>query len=133
MIEEKEEVRSYPRTDVYPRKMIVKQGTRHFVLDTSDIVYFYSNNKVVYVVDIHNQKYITDKSLLRLEEELDPRLFFKANRTHIISINFIRSFTAHDRNKVKVELKGPQKEQSAVVSQTRVVAFKQWIYQQAIS
>jgi DNA-binding LytR/AlgR family response regulator len=114
----------------YPKKMILKQGVKHFLLDTGDIVYCYSNNKVVYIVDAANQKYVADKNLLGLEAELDPKMFFKVNRTHIINFNFIRSFVTHERNKMKVELKTPQKDLPVVISQTRVSAFKQWIYQQ---
>ncbi|HEV7330537.1 MAG TPA: LytTR family DNA-binding domain-containing protein [Flavisolibacter sp.] len=128
--EVKEDVRISHPTDFYPKKMILKQGAKHFLLDTKDIVYCYSRNKVVYIVDANNQKFISDKSLLRLEAELDPRSFFKANRTQIINFHFIRSFVTHERSKMKVEMKALTKEQAVVISQTRVNAFRQWIYQQ---
>ncbi|RYZ45674.1 MAG: LytTR family transcriptional regulator [Chitinophagaceae bacterium] len=128
--EGKEEVRIAHPTDFYPKKMILKQGTRNYLLDTKDIVYCYSQNKVVYIVDANNQKYISDKSLLRLETELDPRSFFKANRTQIINFNFIRSFVTHERSKMKVEMKALAKDQTILISQTRVNAFRQWLYQQ---
>jgi DNA-binding LytR/AlgR family response regulator len=128
--EGKEEVRIAPPTDFYPKKMILKQGAKNYLLDTKEIVYCYSRNKVVYIVDANNQKYISDKSLLRLEAELDPRSFFKANRTQIINFHYIRSFVTHERSKMKVEMKALAKDQSVVISQTRVNAFRQWIYQQ---
>lgn len=126
----KEEAEEVVALEHYPRKMILKHGAKHFLLDTQDIVYCYSSNKVVFIVDAANQKYIADKSLLRLEAELDPRMFFKVNRTHIINFNFIRSFATHEKNKVKVELKTATKDQTIIVSQTRVNAFRQWIYKQ---
>src|SRR5829696_8903872 len=128
--EEREEATISVNTNLYPKKMILKNGVKNFLLDTQDIVYCYSNNKVVYIVDASNQKYMVDKNLMRLEGELDPRLFFKVNRTHIINFNFIRSFVTHEKNKMKVELKTVQKDQAILVSQTRVNAFRQWIYQQ---
>jgi len=128
--EEREEATISVNTNLYPKKMILKNGVKNFLLDTQDIVYCYSNNKVVYIVDAANQKYMVDKNLMRLEGELDPRLFFKVNRTHIINFNFIRSFVTHEKNKMKVELKTVQKDQAILVSQTRVNAFRQWIYQQ---
>jgi len=128
--EGKEDVQISHPTDFYPKKMILKQGAKHYLLDTKDIVYCYSKNKVVYIVDANNQKFVADKSLLRLEVELDPRSFFKANRTQIINFNFIRSFVTHERSKMKVEMKALTKDQIVVISQTRVNAFRQWIYQQ---
>ena len=115
---------------LYPKKMILKHGAKYFLLDTKEIVYCYSNNKIVYIVDANNQKYVADKNLLHLEMDLDPRLFFKVNRTHIINFHYIRSFVTHEKNKMKVELKTLQKEQAIIVSQTRVNAFRQWIYKQ---
>jgi two-component system, LytTR family, response regulator LytT len=120
----------YPYSTHYPKKMILKQGVKNYLLDTHDIVYCYANNKLVYVVDAQNQKYIADKSLHRLETDLDPDRFFKANRTQIINFDFIRSYVSFDKNKIKVELKSPTKDETILVSQTRVNAFKQWIYQQ---
>lgn len=128
--EGKEDVNLSHHPHLYPKKMILKHGVKHFLLDTDDIVYCYSNNKVVYIVDAQNQKYVYDKNLVRLETDLDPKQFFKVNRTHIINFNFIRSFVTHEKNKIKVELKNLHKDQSVVVSQTRVNAFRQWVYQQ---
>ena len=128
--EEKEDVQIFNPTDFYPKKMILKQGVKNYLLDTRDIVYCYSKNKVVYIVDANNQKFVCDKSLLRLEAELDPRRFFKANRTQIIHFHYIRSFVTHERSKMKVEMKALSKDQVIVISQTRVNAFRQWIYQQ---
>jgi DNA-binding LytR/AlgR family response regulator len=128
--EGREELKISNHSDFYPKKMILKHGVKHFLLDTEDVVYCYCTNKVVYIVDANQQKYIYDKSLLRLETELDPKLFFKVNRTQIINFNFIRSFVTFEKNKIKVELKNLQKDQTVIISQTRVNAFKQWIYKQ---
>jgi DNA-binding LytR/AlgR family response regulator len=127
----KEEGKILPNQVLYPKKLILKQGTRHVLLDADDIVYCYSDNRVVFIVAADDQKYMADKNLLHLEQELDPKLFFKVNRTHVINFNFIRSFATYERNKIKVELKLPEKKpKEVVVSQTRVNAFRQWIYQQ---
>ncbi|HET7899245.1 MAG TPA: LytTR family DNA-binding domain-containing protein [Flavisolibacter sp.] len=127
---EKEEPRITSNPQFYPKKMILKHGIKHFLLDTNEIVYCYSNNKVVYIVDTSHQKYIYDKNLLHLETELDPKQFFKVNRTHIINFQFIRSFVTHEKNKIKVELRTGEKNETVVISQTRVNAFRQWIYKQ---
>lgn len=131
LMEGKEDTRHDSHQGLYPRKMIVKQGTRNVLLDTTDIIYCYSNNKVVFIVSTDNQKYIADKNLLHFEAELDPNVFFRANRTQIINFNFIRSFVTHERNKIKVELKMTEKKNEEVLlSQTRVIAFRQWIQRQ---
>lgn len=131
LMKEQEDTRFDRHEQLYPKKLILKHGARHVLLDTKDIVYCYSNNKVVFVVAADHQKYISDKNLLHLEADLDPAVFFKASRTHLINFNFIRSFVTHERNKMKVELKMPQKDsEEVIVSQTRVNAFRQWIYQQ---
>ena len=51
------------------------------------------------MLDRFSKKYIADKTLTELEEELDDRTFFRANRQYIINVNFIRGFKPYDKIK----------------------------------
>jgi DNA-binding LytR/AlgR family response regulator len=117
-------------TGNYPSRLLLRNGTRNYLVETRDIVYCYSNNKVVYIVDSAQQKYMADGSLSSLEAGLDPGQFFKANRTHLVNFNYIKSFGSVEKNKMKVELKTVPREQQVIVSQTRVNAFRDWIHKQ---
>src|SRR5436190_15415760 len=61
-------------------RLIVKKGLENIPLRLEEIVLFFTENKIVYVVDKWSKKYIVDKNLGELEEELDTAVFFRANR-----------------------------------------------------
>jgi two-component system response regulator LytT len=61
-----------------------------------------------------------------LEEQLDPEVFFRANRQHIISINNIKGIHNFFNGKLKVTLlKQPATE--ILISREKAAAFKQWL------
>ena len=74
------------------KRMIVKKGMENISLRLEDMVLFYTENKIVYVIDRWGKKYLADKNLSEMEEELDNNIFFRANRQYIININFVQGF-----------------------------------------
>src|SRR5438552_7650870 len=85
-------------------RFIVKKGLENISLRLEDIVFFFTENKVVYVVDKWNKKYIADKNLGELEEDLDNAIFFRANRQYIVNINYIKGFKSYEKVKLQIDL-----------------------------
>src|SRR5690242_10248598 len=81
-------------------RLLVKRGVAHIALLYHHIALIYIKEKVVYVIDDDSKKYSVDKTLTELEEELDPSIFFRANRQYIINLNFIKSFKAYQKVKL---------------------------------
>jgi DNA-binding LytR/AlgR family response regulator len=108
-------------------RILLKKGADFHFCRIEDVAYFYSEFKLVFLVDFQGQKHLTDfRTLNVLEEELDPIVFYKANRWFILNINAIKKFRQLDRVKLSVELvvKAPEE---VVISQGNVSAFKNWI------
>ena len=108
-------------------RLMVKSGTENIPLRMEDIALLYTQDKVVYVTDRFGRKYLCDKTLTELEDELDRHIFFRANRQNIISIGFVKSFKTYDRVKLLVEASLPGGNHSLVISQDTAPVFKKWI------
>jgi DNA-binding LytR/AlgR family response regulator len=108
-------------------RIIVKQDSKNVLLRVKDIVMFYSENKLVYVVDYLNRKYLSDKCLSELEEELDAELFFRANRKFIININYIKGYKSFEKVKLLVDLNIPDIQSSIIISQLTAPSFRNWM------
>jgi DNA-binding LytR/AlgR family response regulator len=108
-------------------RIIVKKGLENIAVKTEDIVLFYTENKIVYVIDRQKAKYIYDKNLSILESELDPDIFFRANRKYVVNINFIKSYKSYEKVKLTVELSVPDISHQIVVSQETAGEFKKWM------
>lgn len=109
-------------------RMIVRRGAESISLKLEDVVLFYSENKVVYVLDKNGKKYMGDKTLTDLEAELAPTQFFRANRQYIVNIDHVRGFSTYERVRLQVNISLPQTNYSIIVSQETAPAFRKWMY-----
>jgi DNA-binding LytR/AlgR family response regulator len=110
----------------YRKRFLITAGNKYFKLNTSDIACFTSENRITTAITYSNEKYVVDFSLDRLEEELDPDLFFRADRKNIIHIDLITRFEDYFGSKLVVRLKNPINDK-ITISRLRASAFKMWI------
>jgi DNA-binding LytR/AlgR family response regulator len=110
------------------RRLVVRKGLEHIALRLEEIVLFYTENKLVYVIDRLGKKYLADKNLSDLEDDLDEGMFFRANRQYIVNINFIRGFKTYEKVKLQVDLVIPDLNHCIIVSQENAPQFRQWIF-----
>ncbi len=111
-------------------RLIVQRGIENFAIRVEEIAFVYTEKKIFYVIDHCGMKYICDKNLSELENELDQSLFFRANRQYLININFVRAFKPLQKVKLQVELKLPASSHAIIVSQETAPLFKRWIYEE---
>jgi DNA-binding LytR/AlgR family response regulator len=108
-------------------RIIVRKGIEFQSIRAEEVAYFYTEHKLVFLVDKEGKKYMAHASnLADLVAQLNNRIFYRANRKYIININFIRKYRPLDKVKVEVELSVPCQD-SVVISQENASGFKNWI------
>src|SRR5436305_7116253 len=81
-------------------RIIVKKGTEFLSLKLEDVVYFFTEHKLVFAVDKDNRKFLCETgSLADVEAIVDEKNFFRANRKFIVNANFITKFRSIDKSK----------------------------------
>ncbi len=110
-------------------RLIVKKGIENIALKLDDVALIYTESKVVFVIANNEKKYIYDKNLSELEQELDKSIFFRANRQCIVNINYIRGFKAFEKVKLQVDLTYSIIPNKIIVSQETAPQFKKWIHE----
>jgi DNA-binding LytR/AlgR family response regulator len=108
-------------------RIIAKRGVENIALRLEDIVLFYTENKIVFLLDKNGSKYVCDRNLAELDTELDKDIFFRANRKYILNINFIKSYRSFEKVKLLVDLAVPAPSHQVVVSQETAPEFKRWL------
>ena len=108
---------------------LLKAIMENISLRLDEIALFYTENKIVYVTDNTGKKYLADKNLSDLDEELDDTLFFRANRQYIVNINYVKGFKAYEKVKLLVELTIPELNHCIIISQETAPAFRKWMYE----
>src|SRR6201985_2231307 len=108
-------------------RILVRKGVEFQAVRVEDAGYFFTEHKLIFLVDKENRKYMAEKNnLSELEEELDKNIFYRANRKYIINANYIKRFKSLERSKISVELTLPVNEE-IIISQENSASFKKWI------
>ncbi|HEV8272410.1 MAG TPA: response regulator [Chitinophagaceae bacterium] len=102
-------------------QVFVKDGERCWFVKLSDIRLFESVGNYAKVFFGGNKPLIL-KSLNALEERLDPKTFFRANRKHIVNLRMIDKIEPYFNGGLLLELKGGEKIE---VSRRQTVKFKE--------
>ena len=102
-------------------QVFVKDGDRCWFVKLSDIRLFESVGNYAKVFFGTNKPLIL-KSLNALEERLDEKTFFRANRKHIVNLRMIEKIEPYFNGGLLLELKGGEKIE---VSRRQTVKFKE--------
>jgi DNA-binding LytR/AlgR family response regulator len=116
-----------PQTAVnaYKEKFVVKVRNNWLPILTKDIACFYRDN-LNYLLTFSGEKYILDFATLdEIEELLDPKIYYRANRQCIIHVDAIYSIKPEENQKLVITLKDPLKMQQDI-SREKAPGFKKW-------
>jgi two-component system LytT family response regulator len=114
------------RATGFKQRFLVKQGQKLIPVDTREIAYFYTEDKISFIKTFAEQRYMVDHSLDELEGMLDPVQFFRANRQFILTTSSLDGIHHHFNGKLKVNLR-PAAGTELFVSRERAGDFKKWL------
>lgn len=110
----------------YKKRFSIKIGHQLKVITIDEVECFYSENKGTYLHTIDNRDYLLDTTLEILENEINPKDFFRINRKFIVPLKAIKEIQMHSNSRLKIIL-STYKEDEVIVARERVVDFKQWL------
>lgn len=113
------------RKSVYKSRLLIPHKDKFLSLAVEDIAYIYSENKTARIVSMEDQNYHLNLSLEEVFKQLDPALFFRANRQFIISRKSVKDIFSWFDSKLSVNLCVPTPEK-IIISRMRVQDFKNW-------
>ncbi|GAB2576014.1 LytR/AlgR family response regulator transcription factor [Spirosoma areae] len=113
------------QTDFKERFMITV-GTKIRSIETSDIAYFYLEEKVVFLVTKEGLTLPVDYSLDKLTQLLNPRQFFRVSRQFLVALPAIQTIHAFSAGKLKLDM-SPKSRHEVFVSGDRMTEFKEWL------
>lgn len=103
------------------KRIFIKDGERCFFVPLAEVVLIESVGNYA-KIHYQNKKPLLHKSLNYLEEKLPDTHFFRADRQHIININFIKNIYPFLNNSLQVEMHNGAK---IDISQRQSVKFKE--------
>jgi two-component system LytT family response regulator/two-component system response regulator LytT len=71
-------------------KVLVKSGSRNFIVDAQDIIYATIEDGLITVVASNLEGQSNYRTIEELQSNLDPDIFWRAHRSYLVNINRIR-------------------------------------------
>ena len=109
----------------YKNRFMVKLGDHIRSITADQISFFFADGRDVYLVTNQLRKFIIDYTLENLEEILDPKVFFRSNRSYILNISAIQDVMVYSNSRLKIT-SNVKWEPEIIVSREKVNEFKEW-------
>ncbi|MEO3404005.1 LytTR family DNA-binding domain-containing protein [Mucilaginibacter sp. CAU 1740] len=95
-------------------------------INVEDIAFFNSHLNITYANLFNGEQIIVPQTLETLEQELEPRNFFRVNRQYILHANSIEKVHNFFNGKLKLNVKNTT-DTDIIVSRTKAPLFKNWL------
>lgn len=110
----------------FKKRFTIHQHQGIYFLETANITFFEASEGVVFAYDTTGKKHLLGESTLKeIEEQLDPKEFFRLNRSELVQKIHIEKIETYNKNTLAVWLKGYA--QNLLTSQNTTALFRAWI------
>jgi DNA-binding LytR/AlgR family response regulator len=114
------------RETAYKSRFAITAGSKIRTIGIEEVAYFYSEEKLTFLVTTDNHRFPVDFTLDKLTEVLDPGQFFRVNRKCIVKMKAIEGIHKYSASRLKLTLLPPPS-MDVFVSTERYGAFKEWL------
>lgn len=110
----------------FQERFLVTVGKQVKLVKGEEVAYFFSEQKIVYLITYGGHKYRTGFTLERLEQLLNPASFFRINRQFIIHLSAIVKMIPASKSRLQVVLQ-PGTHYNTITSSGRTDPFYHWL------
>ncbi len=110
----------------YKSRFLCKLGNKIKSIPVTSISYFYSKDKMTFIVDREKNRYPINHTLDEIDGMMDPTHFFRLNRQYVTHFDAINEIHPYFKGRLKIRLL-PQHEDDIVVSTERSPLMKAWL------
>lgn len=108
------------------RRILAQRGTSYQPVAIADVAYFFSENKLTFLVTRTGEKCLVNETLTALTSELEASQFFRLNRNYLAAATSLKSFTPIGKGRLAVTL-APAAPEEVQVSQENAAEFRAWV------
>ena len=110
----------------YRTRFLITGVDKSYMLQVDDIALFHVEGHLTQALTFTGQEHTIDMTLDRLSEQLDPDLFFRANRQTIVHIKAIVRIAPYFQHRILIYTR-PEFKEKILVSREKATAFKMWL------
>lgn len=108
------------------QRILAQRGNAFQPVPLSEAAYFFSEDKLTFLLTRSGDRCLVNEPLAALEAELDPTQWFRLNRNYLAHVRAVQSFAPVGKGRLAVQLQ-PKPKEEVLVSQENAAAFRAWI------
>ncbi|SMC87208.1 LytR/AlgR family response regulator transcription factor [Cellulophaga tyrosinoxydans] len=110
----------------FKKRFTTRVGQHIKIINADEVECFYSENKGTYAATTDGRNYLLETTLENLEDDLDPKLFFRVSRKFYVNVAYIKDIISYTNSRLQIKLERFN-DQEIIVSRERVKDFKLWL------
>lgn len=110
----------------YRNRFLLPYRDGYKIVQVGDVEYFFSEHKTSHAKLLSGKEAVLPQTMEELEQQLDPKVFFRANRQFILHIDAISFISNYFNGKLKVIL-NKSSEVEIIVSRDKAAQLKAWM------
>lgn len=120
-------IRALRKEESYRSHLLVPlKGDKLLPISVDSILYCFISEGNVQAIDVNGNAYLFPQTLDELSEQLNPRLFFRANRQYLIAKQAVAEIDLWFNGRLAVTLCAPTPER-IIISKAKAAEFKSWL------
>jgi two-component system response regulator LytT len=109
----------------YKKRFVIKKASGIQLLNAVDMVLIAASGDFCLVNDAAGKRHTISQNLGSIHQQLNPKKFFKINRSEIINIDFIEQIESHFKNRLLISIKNYK--EKVMTSSSATAAFRKWL------
>ena len=109
----------------YKKRFVIKKTSGIQLLNAIDIALITASGDFCLVIDNHGKRHTISQNLGTIFQQLNPKKFFKINRSEIVNIDFIENIENHFKNRLLISIK--HYKEKVMTSSSTTSDFRKWL------
>ena len=109
----------------YKKRFVIKKTSGIQLLNATDIALISASGDFCLVIDQLGKRHTISQNLGSIFQQLNPKKFFKINRSEIINIDFIENIESYFKNRLLISIKSHK--EKVMTSSATTADFRKWI------
>ena len=109
----------------YKKRFVIKKASGIQLLNAIDIALITASGDFCLVIDNKGKRHTISQNLGSIYQQLNPKKFFKINRSEIVNIDFIENIESHFKNRLLISVKNYK--EKVMTSSSTTSGFRKWL------
>ncbi|MFQ3305002.1 MAG: two-component system response regulator LytT [Polaribacter sp.] len=111
--------------NTYKKRFVIKKASGIQLLNAADIALIKASGDFCLVLDNQGKRHTISQNLGSILVQLNPKKFFKINRSEIVNIDFIENIENHFKNRLLISVKNNK--DKVMTSSGTTSDFRKWL------